>query len=140
MKYIIFLFLISCATVNKPFATIPPITEKEIPGKTVIWVHGEVDKPGRYVVDDGTTACQMISLAGGLKDDAKSVITLRRYSKDQYGIFQFNDTSIALPCYNGGYDDAICLHGDEILVDRYGRAWLAILGGWIYATTGLMMK
>jgi len=129
----ILLFIISCASVNKPFASIPPIHEPIEEGRAVIWVHGEVDKPGRYVVKEGITAVQMISLAGGLKDDAKSTIILRRYARDGQGAFQIIDTSISLPCYNGGNEDAVCMHGDEILVDRYGKAWLAILGGWLSA-------
>jgi len=139
-KLLFILILTSCVSNNKPFASIPPVTEREVPGKAVIWLHGEVDRPGKYTVDDGTTVAQMISIAGGLKDDAKSTVILRRYVRDAQGGFQIFDTSIALPCYNGGCEDAVCYHGDEILVDRYGRAWLAILGGWIYATTGLLTK
>lgn len=139
LKYVVWLaFVCSCTSTDGRLVL--PREERNEDGKVIVWVHGEVERPGKYVVDEGTTASQVIALAGGIKDDAKSTVVLRHYLKLDMGKTEVMDRSIALACYNGGVEDEICQQGDAILVDRYSKAWLSILGNWAYAIAGLVRK
>lgn len=83
-----------------------------------IVVAGEVDRPGKYDLNDSTTALQAIMLAGGFKDSARDtkVYLFRRINADDAEVRQLNLHNIKK---QGDLErDAELEPGDMLLVTR----------------------
>ena len=64
LLYVIFLASNSYAQQDKPIRDQYMLTEEQ-KLQIVVHVWGEVNQPGQYVVNDGTTVLELISMAGG---------------------------------------------------------------------------
>jgi polysaccharide export outer membrane protein len=79
---------LASSRLNNPDLT---ITLKEFEHPYVV-VAGEVEKPGKFELQENTTALQAVMLAGGFKDSAKDtkVILFRRVNGDMAEVRQLN--------------------------------------------------
>jgi polysaccharide biosynthesis/export protein len=86
-----------------------------------IYILGEVQRPGRYIIKSGTTVVQAIALAGGLTQFASpnKMLLLRRTSGDNNGHSQESTTKIRYNDIISGKDlktNLVLQTGDTIII------------------------
>ena len=132
--------LVTCCAGNTTVVKSIVIPQREVAedGQMIVWVHGEVKNPGRYDLPEGYTVSKVISMAGGITDDAQSQVLLRRYEGNVTSV-TINNIYVDLIAY-GGEEAVICKNNDEIYVNCWNRAWYQLAFSWLTFTTGALIK
>lgn len=85
-------------------------------------VHGEVLKPGEYVLEDNMTLERAIAIAGGIKESGLyGKVIIRRMGEDNPG---YNDINLNVRDIIDGKAGNILLHPDDIIIVEKNKTFM----------------